>query len=85
MFLSFLDNMRSAIALLALLACGQAAVPQLDKRYRTTDDGIEYSVREHAATNSKLRYVKNSGICETTPGVNQYSGYADIGEYHFKV
>ena len=26
----------------------------------------------------KLRYVTNSGICETTPGVNQASGYIDL-------
>ena len=25
-----------------------------------------------------LRFVKNSGVCETTPGVNQMSGYVDI-------
>ena len=28
---------------------------------------------------TSLRYVANSGICETTPGVNQYSGYIDVG------
>lgn len=27
----------------------------------------------------KLRFVKNSGVCETTPGVQQMSGYIDIG------
>ncbi|CAL1710317.1 unnamed protein product [Somion occarium] len=27
----------------------------------------------------KLRFVENSGVCETTPGVNQMSGYIDIG------
>ncbi|KAL0569910.1 hypothetical protein V5O48_012056 [Marasmius crinis-equi] len=26
-----------------------------------------------------LRFVKNSGVCETTPGVEQFSGYIDIG------
>jgi carboxypeptidase C (cathepsin A) len=29
---------------------------------------------------TKLRYVKNSGICETTPGVEQISGYIDVGK-----
>lgn len=29
-----------------------------------------------AATN--LTYVKNSGICETTPGVEQISGYVEV-------
>ncbi|KAI0685440.1 alpha/beta-hydrolase [Cerioporus squamosus] len=28
---------------------------------------------------TKVRYVHNSGVCETTPGVNQWSGYLDIG------
>ncbi|KAI0073543.1 alpha/beta-hydrolase [Panus rudis PR-1116 ss-1] len=27
----------------------------------------------------KLRFVENSGVCETTPGVGQMSGYIDIG------
>lgn len=26
-----------------------------------------------------LRFVKDSGVCETTPGVGQMSGYVDIG------
>ncbi|KAH9853362.1 serine carboxypeptidase [Lenzites betulinus] len=31
-----------------------------------------------ATTPGKLRVVQNSGICETTPGVNQASGYGDL-------
>lgn len=27
-----------------------------------------------------LSYVKNSGVCETTPGVTQYSGYVEVGK-----
>ncbi|OSC99240.1 alpha/beta-hydrolase [Trametes coccinea BRFM310] len=27
----------------------------------------------------KLSYVRNSGVCETTPGVGQLSGYIDVG------
>ena len=27
----------------------------------------------------QLRYVTDSGVCETTPGVRQISGYVDIG------
>ncbi|KAL0945855.1 hypothetical protein HGRIS_012138 [Hohenbuehelia grisea] len=27
----------------------------------------------------KLRFVRNSGVCETTPGVNQISGYIEVG------
>ncbi|KXN85070.1 Carboxypeptidase S1 [Leucoagaricus sp. SymC.cos] len=29
-------------------------------------------------TPGKLRYKENSGVCETTPGVNQVSGYGDV-------
>jgi carboxypeptidase D len=41
---------------------------------------VVYNVYHHPATRSKLSFVKNSGICETTPGVNQYSGYLSVGE-----
>jgi len=27
----------------------------------------------------KLRFVADSGVCETTPGVHQMSGYIDVG------
>ena len=56
-----------------------AAPAQLDKRYMQEENGVNYHVFEHAATGAKIRYVKNSGICETTPGVNQYSGYLSVG------
>lgn len=33
-----------------------------------------------AVPDSGLTYVKNSGICETTPGVGQMSGYINVTE-----
>lgn len=42
-------------------------------------DGVNHVVYEHAETGASLDFVKNSGICETTPGVNQYSGYLNVG------
>ena len=27
-----------------------------------------------------MRFVTNSGVCETTPGVQQISGYVDVGK-----
>ncbi|KAI1384015.1 putative carboxypeptidase S1 [Hypoxylon trugodes] len=51
----------------------------VNKRYVEERNGVNYNVFEHAATNSKLSFVENSGICETTPGVNQYSGYITVG------
>lgn len=40
--------------------------------------GRNVTVLEHAATGMTLDFVTNSGICETTPGVNQYSGYISL-------
>ena len=30
--------------------------------------------------NVSIRFVTNSGVCETTPGVHQISGYLDVGK-----
>lgn len=72
----------------ALLAVSTAAAtpdkpapPRLaNRRYVEDRNGVHYNVFEHVATRSKLSFVKNSGICETTLGVNQYSGYLTVGE-----
>ena len=29
---------------------------------------------------ASIRFVKDSGVCETTPGVHQISGYLDVGK-----
>ena len=50
-----------------------------DKHSFVERDGVNYTVFEHAATGAKLEFVTNSGICETTAGVNQYSGYLSVG------
>jgi carboxypeptidase C (cathepsin A) len=49
------------------------------KRSSYTDHGVQRTVFEHEATGAKIDFVTNSGICETTPGVNQYSGYLSVG------
>ncbi|KAI0178527.1 putative carboxypeptidase S1 [Hypoxylon sp. FL1284] len=66
--------------LVASTIAGPASPRALNKRYVEEQDSINYNVFEHAATSSKMTFVKNSGICETTPGVNQYSGYISVGE-----
>ena len=44
------------------------------------DLGATYTeFRSSIFDDTQLRYVPNSGVCETTPDVNQYSGYLDIG------
>ena len=52
-----------------------ASDPQIVRR-----DGATYHNYEHKATGSSMAYIENSGICETTPGVNQYSGYFSVGQ-----
>lgn len=46
----------------------------------TTKHGTNYTTFIHASTGAKLEFVNNSGVCETTPNVNQYSGYLSVGE-----
>ncbi|KAI0839057.1 putative carboxypeptidase S1 [Hypoxylon sp. FL0890] len=59
---------------------GPASLRASNKRYVEERNGVNYNVFEHAAMNSKLSFVNNSGICETTPGVNQYSGYITVND-----
>ncbi|KAM0205557.1 hypothetical protein ACHAQI_009117 [Fusarium lateritium] len=68
------------LAALALIGHGESTpAVTLDKRYTQKSNGIKYKVFEHAATGTKTKIVSNSGICETTPGVNQHSGYFSVG------
>lgn len=57
--------MKSNLMIAALLATTSAAF------------GSPTSVQQYMGNTS---FVKNSGICETTPGVNQYSGYFSVAE-----
>lgn len=68
-----------AVSFLTLAQCTPALTAN-NKRYIEERGGITYHVFEHRDTNSTISYVKNSGICETTPGVNTYSGYVQTGE-----
>ncbi|KAI3394111.1 hypothetical protein diail_3235 [Diaporthe ilicicola] len=74
-----------ALALLGLSSLAAAApgskasTSKFDKRYVEERDGVTYNVFKRAGETASLSYVKNSGICETTPGVDQYSGYLDVG------
>ena len=76
--------------LLSALAC---APLQVFTRQIPIVDGVLGGVRETtetperftsatttpaATTPGKLRVVENSGVCETTPGVYQASGYGDL-------
>ncbi|KAJ0159601.1 Carboxypeptidase S1, partial [Colletotrichum tanaceti] len=72
----------SAVLSLAAVAAGLATPKSyaVDRSYsQMSEAGINYTVFEHAATNSRTRFVQDSGICEKTPGVKQFSGYFDVG------
>lgn len=63
----------------ALAAPTSETLGPKDKRSYVIENGVNRTIFEHAATGGKLDYVTNSGICETTSGVNQYSGYYSVG------
>ena len=69
----------SYLLALALATFTIATPVQVDRRSFEVKNGVNYTVFEHAATGAKLSFVTNSGVCETTPGVNQYSGYFSVG------
>ena len=68
-----------ALSSLALASPLPSDTEAKDKRSFVERDGTNYTVFEHAATGATIEFVTNSGICETTPGVNQYSGYLSVG------
>jgi hypothetical protein len=64
-----------SVALLSLaISCTCAAAPTI------VDTTVYQQFTSQNDIGTKLRYVKDSGICETTPGVHQVSGYVDIGK-----
>lgn len=67
----------SACAAALLAASGAALASSLDAADIGTGTRIEF--KSQVVHDTKIRAVKNSGVCETTPGVNQISGYLDIG------
>ena len=46
---------------------------------KTSVENRNVFASRNLADNTTLRYVKDSGVCETTPGVSQMSGYIDVG------
>ncbi|KAI0881425.1 putative carboxypeptidase S1 [Annulohypoxylon maeteangense] len=78
--LKFAAGALLAVSTVVATSDGTASPRTANRRYIEERNGVHYNVFEHVATRSKLSFVKNSGICETTPGVNQYSGYLTVGE-----
>lgn len=66
-----------------VLACGVAGVASAavhaTTRALSTPSRSTGSFKSQIQEDVGLRFVRNSGICETTPGVEQLSGYIDFG------
>ena len=61
----------SLLVVSALLFSAVLGAPSILQPYNVFTSQIQEDV--------KLRFIKNSGVCETAPGVLQMSGYIDIG------
>jgi hypothetical protein len=76
---------RSGTVALALLATGTYVSPVVDAHVVARSEVVDTSQPKFIEFASKLqndvclRYVNDSGICETTPGVHTMSGYVDVG------
>ncbi|KAF2258268.1 putative carboxypeptidase S1 [Lojkania enalia] len=77
-----MHSLFATLATAAAVISATVAAPAIkhDKRSVVERAGLVYNVFEHAATGARIEYVNNSGICETTPGVKQYSGYLSVGD-----
>jgi hypothetical protein len=63
---------------IVLSAVGCSAVVVADSSH--TEAAHVHTEFQSTKFNAGLRYVQNSGICETTPGVHTVSGYIDIAK-----
>jgi hypothetical protein len=68
----------SSLLTLAFATFTIASPVLVDRHSFEVRNGVNYTTFEHEATGSKISFVTNSGVCETTPGVNQYSGYLTL-------
>lgn len=52
-----------------------SAAPELVHELELEErDGLKYNVFRDATLGTEMRFVMNSGVCETTPGVQSVSG-----------
>ncbi|KAG2040689.1 Alpha/Beta hydrolase protein [Suillus americanus] len=68
---------QAGIALFASVSVTRAVSAFESNIYATEAGHVKIQSKVHNATG--IRYVKNSGICETTPNVTQISGYINVG------
>lgn len=72
----FMTGALGALALLSVF-CSTAQAAATPLSLETSTIHSTFSSNFHEDVN--LRFVKDSGVCETTPGVHQISGYIDVG------
>ncbi|KAJ6556987.1 serine carboxypeptidase [Mycena vulgaris] len=81
MFLAWLISLTAVSSVLGVKSAGQIPIREgVIGGVATTKSATvkSESLQPFATTPGALRVVENSGICETTPGVFQASGYGDI-------
>ena len=70
------------IASLALSLCtylyGVNALPRLDQRQLPADPAGVTTITSPSGVTIRYKQPGLEGVCETTPGVNSYSGYVDL-------
>ncbi|EMD36755.1 hypothetical protein CERSUDRAFT_114672 [Gelatoporia subvermispora B] len=70
----------TALCLLAAFNVVEAAsAAQLTNRTEEPLQRETFDFTSQIQSDTKIRAVLNSGVCETTPGVKQISGYLDVG------
>lgn len=69
-----LGSLAAALSVLSAVGCSG------DSLSETTPASVVHTEFHSSKFNAGLRYVENSGICETTPGVHTASGYIDIAQ-----
>lgn len=69
---SYIQPLVALVALAASLANATPVVQSVDP------EPVFAHFTSKADPNVGLRFVSDSGVCETTPGVHQMSGYIDV-------
>ncbi|KAH9954498.1 putative carboxypeptidase S1 [Lactifluus volemus] len=64
----------------ALLALASASLAIASPSLVNRDSAVKNDTFYHESTGTTMFLVTNSGICETTPGVKQVSGYLTVGD-----
>lgn len=77
---SALRSLRLAALGLACVVVGTLGVAVHTANHVRATTAVDFGTfKSEAQQDVGLRFIRNSGVCETTPGVDQLSGYIDFG------